>query len=159
MPTCLKPGNLHFPCLKVTFYLLTTQQLAHRATDDRPSFHLAGYLAPKACRHAPNFIPPILLVNLSHRSFRLKLLSVVYKEGGSCQMQQVSKMTTDDSRFPLINTPHPTSHPAHPVSVCIVQSLLYLYLILKYSLQHKQHCCPPGVRLHVLCSQVHRAKN
>ena len=54
---------------------------------------------------------------------------------------------------------HPTSHPAHQLSVWIIQSLFYLNLILKYSLQHKQHCCPPGVQFHVLCRQVHRAKN
>ena len=74
-------------------------------------------------------------------------------------MWQVSKMTRDDSRFPLSNPPHPTSHPAHQLSVWIIQSLFYLNLILKYSLQHKQHCCPPGVQFHVLCRQVHRAKN
>ena len=66
-------------CIKVTFNLVTMQQLVHRATDDRPSFHLAGYLAPKACGHTAT--PFLLPFNFSPDFFfRLKLFGAVYKE-------------------------------------------------------------------------------
>lgn len=64
---------LHSLCLKVTFNLLSKQLLAHRASDDWPSFHLASYLAPKASKQAPSAIPPTLSVDLSPRNFSLEL--------------------------------------------------------------------------------------
>ena len=92
------------PCLKATSNLVTTQQLAHRATDDRPSFHLAGSKGLPAHPQLHSSYPSTIPQTFSQaKAIRCNLQGM-----GQHSKEQVSEMTRVDGRSLLSNIPHTT---------------------------------------------------